>query len=484
MVCALATVFVVGPALDLRAAEAPEAAEEGTPAAGAADGTGSKDALSLFSADGIDLLANLQAAAALLSVRNAGLGAGTRSRRNGSILHDPSWADGFVKPGLTVSVDRDDGSPGITYGGMSGISAWTLGDGDAYGPPGGIQATRGKTSHTDVEALYGGWRSAPQAGRSADGVDISFGRQEFSIGDGFLIGDGHYDKAKDGGYYSAGRLAWSNSAIARIAWSALRGDLFWLKGDKNSGSSAIGGVNGAWLAGDRGTLGAAWMRVLNDNAAESGYPARNGMLVQDLRAQGHFLPGLEELFVSAEWGREANDAGVPRHQRAEAGYGEIGYAWRSLPWTPNLAFRLAHFSGDKPGTAADEGWDPLRYGAIRGWGTWFMGEIAGEYMLFNSNENVRMLHAKVQPTDAVTVGGIGYIFAYDQPGSVARTSGATGVSSRDFGREVDLYMDWAASDWLSISTAVGLFVPGQGAKEAYGSGKDVGVVETLISLRF
>ena len=40
--------------------------------------------------------------------------------------------------------------------------------------------------------------------------------------------------------------------------------------------------------------------------------------------------------------------------------------------------------GDDPDTIRDEGFNPLAYG-MSDWGTWFQGEIIGEYVLANSN---------------------------------------------------------------------------------------------------
>ena len=55
-----------------------------------------------------------------------------------------------------------------------------------------------------------------------------------------------------------------------------------------------------------------------------------------------------------------------------------------MPWQPTLSYRYAFFQGDDPGTIADEAFDPLFVG-FYDWGTWWQGEIAGEYFLANSN---------------------------------------------------------------------------------------------------
>jgi len=398
----------------------------------------------------------LQAGLALVGIHDDAAGAGTRSRKTGQPIHDPAWTDGFVKPSVTATLDEG------AYGGVSLITAWTLGSGDGYAPPGALQSTVGGSSHTDVETAYAGWRSGPDAGKTADGVDLSAGRQEFVVGDGFLLGDGHWDRGKDAGYYSGGRLAWRNSAIVSLALLPVRADLFWVKGDVNTGGTAIEGINTEWLAGDHGTVGAAWMRVLNDNVLESEYPARAGMQLWDFRAQGNPWP---ELFLSGEISGEHNGGSHGVRQRATAWYAEIAYTLASDEREPTIGLRRAHFG---------DGWDPLHYGAVRGWGTWFMGEIVGEYLLFNSNEDVTMLYARLRPAETLVVGAAGYRFTYAKPA----------MDSRDFGMEADLYAIWTPMPWLSLTPTLGVFVPGRGAAETYGARRNGQVAETLVTVKF
>ena len=68
---------------------------------------------------------------------------------------------------------------------------------------------------------------------------------------------------------------------------------------------------------------------------------------------------------------------------AEAYYLDIGYNFVDWPWAPAVTARHANFSGDDPNTAEDEAYDGLYYG-FTNWGTWFIGEVTGEYILFQS----------------------------------------------------------------------------------------------------
>ena len=49
-----------------------------------------------------------------------------------------------------------------------------------------------------------------------------------------------------------------------------------------------------------------------------------------------------------------------------------------------------------PTTAANEAFDPLLLG-FHDWGTWWQGEIAGEYFLSNSNLVSHQIRAHVNP---------------------------------------------------------------------------------------
>ena len=62
----------------------------------------------------------------------------------------------------------------------------------------------------------------------------------------------------------------------------------------------------------------------------------------------------------------------------------MGYEFGDVAWKPKLSYRYAFFEGDDPATATNEGFDSLIPG-FYDWGTWWQGEIAGEYFLSNSN---------------------------------------------------------------------------------------------------
>ena len=68
---------------------------------------------------------------------------------------------------------------------------------------------RRRRQAVDLEHLYAGWRSGDLLADSLgeDALDLSLGRQEFQVGDGFLIWDGNFDNAGDGAYWLGPRTA-------------------------------------------------------------------------------------------------------------------------------------------------------------------------------------------------------------------------------------------------------------------------------------
>ena len=448
-------------------ARADEAAEPAAPGSG----------IPLYDKDGVSLQFDFVGGAGLFAVNNARLGAGVTSLEDGKRLGGTRWFEAYVKPGLSGSIDT--GSAGTIYGNVAVIGTTTQGDGDAVSAT-GTQFTHGGVTHGDVERLAAGWKSGGLLSQ-ADAIDLSAGRQDFVLGDGFLLADGNADTGKEGGYWFGARSAWVNSAIARLQWDIAHADLFWLKSDRDSGDMTIQGINLEAKKEGLGTIAAAAMRVTDDDVNRSGLVGsdglsslRKGMTVWDFRAQGTPVAALPDLFLSGEYVIEKNDHDG-RRLDADAWYGEIGYTLSSLPWKPSLSYRYAHFSGDDSATAdKSEAFDPLRYGMVRGWGSYFHGEVAGQYLLFNSNENLHMVHATVSPLDTVQVGAIYYDFSLDE---------VSGGGSKDFGREIDLHVDWTATAWLNLSGVYGRLMPDANAKATYGD-DPMEVFELISTVKF
>jgi hypothetical protein len=127
------------------------------------------------------LAVGMEAAFGRFLSRDTNFGAGRVDVRSGEATGDAQWSEGYVKPSLRGEYRLRPG--GTLYGGVSGVGAFTAGDGDAGG------FTRGDDGRVDVESAFAGWRSGKLFSQKLgdDAVDVSYGRQEFHVGDGLLI---------------------------------------------------------------------------------------------------------------------------------------------------------------------------------------------------------------------------------------------------------------------------------------------------------
>jgi Alginate export len=135
-----------------------------------------------------------------------------------------------------------------------------------------------------------------------------------------------------------------------------------------------------------------------------------------------------------------------------------------LPWTPQLNLRYAHFSGDpNPEDRIKESYDPLfTTGGSRGFGSWFLGEIFGQYISANTNLNLEMVHLKFSPLDTLDFGVLYYNFRFDQAVQFKTPL----ITSKNAAQEVNFYSVWSATEWLTVTGVLGFMAAGAGLKQA------------------
>ncbi len=426
----------------------------------------SQAAISLWDQGGAKAGLTLEAGAGLFFNDNANFGAGRFSDGEKSV----QWQEGYFKPILDLSYTA--AQAGTFYGGLSFVATATTGDGDAG------DFSNDDPEEIDSELGYIGWKSGQLLSfLGEDAVDISIGEQEFAIGDGFLIMDGAFD-GEDGAYWLAPHRSFDKTAILRLNTAPVRADVFYLKADDDYDNTELHGFNLEYVD-ELGTLGASWMAV-TDSDRGGFYENRKGMKVLSVRAQGTPLAniGQEELFLSFEYARQSQ--GDRLDVDAEGWYGEAGYTFSQSTWTPTLSYRYAFFSGDKdPSDDQYESFDPMFYGFSRGWGTHFMGEITGEYFLFNSNEKVHMVHLNLLPGEKLSIGALYYDFRLDRSNLFG-----VPVSDDKFADEVNLYADYALNDNLYISAVFAWATPGTAAKEYTGGNDDSMLFQVYAVLTF
>ena len=379
---------------------------------------------------------------------------------------DVTWTEGFVEPSAYLTYDSIMG--GQIYGVASMVGSATRGDGD---PTGGSD---GHPEDIDWETGYLGW-----AGSMGDmGIDLSYGRQDLSIGTEFLFGSGTFIDNADGAYwlgvYSAfervGKLS-----IDNLYMEGLRADLVYLESNQTQADTDIAFMNVEYHHDGLGDIGFLYGTILHSDGAgdtpatlTANPNSRKDLDLINFRAHGNPLASMmPNWFFAFEYVGEQKDltttTGVADPEvDAEGWYLDIGYAFADWPWAPTVTARHVNFTGDDPNTAEDEAFDGLFYG-FTNWGTWFIGEVTGEYILFNSNFNVNNLMVQAAPYDNLFLTASYFDFNINEPGA--------GVDD-DFGQEINLIADWAVNDNMAITGVYGVLQPGGNAEATFGGADD------------
>jgi hypothetical protein len=131
-----------------------------------------------------------------------------------------------------------------------------------------------------------------------------------------------------------------------------------------------------------------------------------------------------------------------------------------MTWQPKVSYRYAIFEGDDPGTPENEAFDGLFTG-FYDWGSWWQGEIAGEYFVANSNLISHQLRVHTSPTESISMGLMFFDFLLDVPASA-------GVTSDDVALELDWYMDWSVNDNFTVSFIAAVAEPGDAVEQSSG----------------
>lgn len=353
------------------------------------------------------------------------------------------WAESFVKPALSGWIGLGKSQ---LYAGISVVGERT------YGAPPPLVGT--EAGSFGPENLYIGWRSGSSVGTSENLLDFSLGRQAYTLGHGMILWDGAAEGGSRGGFWSNARKAWAFAGLARVRPTIHNFEAFYLDRSQIPGADAnprVWGGNYQIVPTEATTLGATYMQTLSDSN-----PARDGMNVFNVRAYTAPFTRLPGLSFEGEYVMEDNGDLVS----STAWTAGLAYQFGGGGWAPKLSYRYAFFEGDDPATTANEAFDPLFTG-FYDWGSWWQGEIAGEYFLANSNLISSQVRLGFTPSDAVSTGLIGYSFTLDQPSWYGIP-----VTSKDIATELDLYLDWKANSNFLVSVVAAFANPGEAVAEA------------------
>jgi Alginate export len=362
------------------------------------------------------------------------------------------WFEGFIKPSLSAS--HTFATSSVIYGKVSAVGERTYGSApELYGPD---------VSSFGPEDASIGWRSGKALGSSENLIDVTVGRTPYQLGHGLLLWDGASEGGSRGGYWTNARKAFEFAAIGRVKPGPHTAEVFYLDKDELAESESgtrLFGTNYELAAGPSATIGVSYLRLF---AHPDVKPGRDGLNVFNVRTYGAPVHRAPDLSIEFEYAAERNGDLVD----ANAWTVKAGYELSSVTWKPALSYRYAFFQGDDPTSPANEAFDPLLPG-FSDWGSWWQGEIAGEYFLSNSNLISHQVRAHVSPTDKVSGGLILYDFRLDHPQSVDAAVTDTHVAF-----EGDLYVDWKINKTLALSFVTAFADPGTAVRQLSGRTKN------------
>ena len=386
-----------------------------------------------------------------LDIGVGGFGFANSLYRN--VRPDPSgdlsdnWAESFAKPAISANFGVGGGE---LYGKVSAVGERTF-----AAPPSLVGES---ASSFKVEDLSLGWRSGTSLGSSENLLDLSVGRTQYTLGHGMILWDGAGEGGSRGGYWSNARKAWEFAAVGRLKPGNHTLEAFYLDRDEvpegESGTRLWGG-NYELALGESSTFGVTYLKFYADD--EIG-PERDGLNVFNARAFTSPFGAVPGLSFELEYVREDNGELLG----SDAFSGQVGYEFGEIHWKPKLSYRYAFFEGDDLSTATNEGFDSLIPG-FYDWGSWWQGEIGGEYFLSNSNLISHQVRIHLTPGESVGTGLLFFKFNAD-----AAQAYAPRVTSDDIAFEMDWYMDWKVSSNFSFSFVGAFADPGELVEQAFG----------------
>ena len=331
-----------------------------------------------------------------------------------------------------------------------------------------------------TEELFLGWKSGKLLDKNEKvHVDLSGGQQNFKLGSGFLLNYG----ADNGGSLGTGwinpRTAFNNTIIGRLNIEDVKFEGFYLQTRPLNPAEKryYQGGNIEYTVSESSTLGLSYINTGNNRFLhENGSPNSLGLQAIDnntFNVRFDFLPW-KNITISTEYAYQLNSTKVSvkesvnkTNRHASGGFGQIEYKRDDLFWQPAISYRYAiqgnGFDGMSPGFST--------------WGTWFQGEITGEWVLDNANLRTHVGRLVLTPQESLTLNLLYYNFTFDN----AR---AFDVASANYGNELNLLTDWQVCKSTSLSVGLEAFIPSEGGKQYLGGDANKVWLQGMLSASF
>lgn len=387
-------------------------------------------------------------------VQDPALGAGTDDRA--------SWAESWIEFGMGGVTQLGDSNLAL-YGAATGIAVAARGQ-DIF---------RDDARETlDLEKAYVGLLWASDDRRRS--VNLSFGRQNFTLNDGFLISQfgSQWNAGPRPGIYMAPRTTHDVAALGTVKLDRWTVTAFYLDPNEYEpleSDTTLAGLNLRYNVTDRFHADAS---VIHAPSSDTRYAAPSGLVGarEGLTTYAGHVRWADPDRAPGWWleGEIAHQRHADFPMRAWAGYGTAGYLARDLPWSPSLSYRFSAFSGDDPDTATYERFDALYSGGLS---EWLQGISLGK-VLRPENRQSHRVRLNVAPTERLNLTLDWFLHRADEFNNIGASPAIATLGSRDLGQELQLTSRWAISDRLYLLGAASTAFPGDAIKRAAGGEAD------------
>lgn len=363
------------------------------------------------------------------------------------------------------------GRSGTLRARLSGVFSMTGGGVDA----GASNAADINTQAYTLEDASLSWESGellPALGANA--LELSVGNQRYQVFDGLLFWIGAQTGGRRGALWISPRKDFRETAIARLRWRDLTVEGFHLGYDDDPDSDTRLAGGRVELATKEKLVPAATVGISYFNVYASEDRARDGLGAFYAYQSLTPLAGLPALGWQASLVVQGNS------ERAGLSHA-IGYAlapsyrFGSLPWAPALGYRFASFGGGE-----SRSFDPL-FGGLSEWGSWFQGELLGEFVLPNSNLDSHMVRLALRPHEGVELFLLYFKFLlsdrFQSLGPIPKR-----VTSSALADEIDVILQVTPASWWSAVVELDVAIPDDGFREAVGGSATW--LNSMVYLRF
>ena len=370
----------------------------------------------------------------------------------GPVEKADSWLEHSNEVGLNARYPL--GDYGTLQGRVSGVYSLTT-----SGPDGPVtNGSKDTVSKYTLESAYLAWKSGdlfPKLG--SDFIEISAGNQNYQVFDGLLFWDGGQDSTHRGANWLSPRKAFRETGIVRLNYKGLTVEGVHLKYNDDPDTNTRLGAGRVDYTIDDLIMKHLRVGVMYFDIYHSDTPSRDGMDGIQVYHEATPLPALPDLSYKTSFVHENNSKSSGLSE-ANGWYVTPAYQLSTLPWKPQLSYRYASFSG-----GGTRGFDSLFTG-LPEWGSWFQGELLGEYVLSNSNLNSHQVRLQLKPNEILAINLIYYKFLLNNRN---QDFGLTPSRvDRSLADEVNLIFDVALTNWWSVTAACSMANPNKGFREA------------------